>query len=105
MTQEEQLYHAIGQQISGSVSGQMFGKPCYKIKGKAFICFFQQCMVCKLSGAEHAQALALEGALLFDPSGKGRAMKEWVQIPYQHAQEWQSYAQAAATHLNNVLSS
>ncbi|MGZ5242711.1 MAG: hypothetical protein ACXWDO_04465 [Bacteroidia bacterium] len=54
----------------------MFGKPCFKIKGKAFISFFQDCLVCKLSGDEHREALSLEGAVLFDPSGRGKPMEE-----------------------------
>jgi hypothetical protein len=102
MTQEETLYHAIGQQLDGAVSGQLFGKPCYKTAGKAFICLFQQCMVFKLSGPVHAEALALEGAILFDPSGRGRAMKEWVQLPYAHAGQWQDYAAHAIAYVHNA---
>ena len=37
-------------------------------------------MVFKLEGDDHAQALALPGAQLFDPMG-GRPMKAWVQVP------------------------
>ncbi|MCB0739092.1 MAG: hypothetical protein KDC92_16400, partial [Bacteroidetes bacterium] len=59
----------------------MFGKPCFKINGKAFESFFQEEMVFKLNGQDHSNALSLNGAQLFDPSGKGRAMKEWVQVP------------------------
>lgn len=73
----------------------MFGKPCYKINGKAFVCFFQECMVFKLTGDTHAMALKLEGAVLFDPSGKGRAMKEWVQVPFAHKKHWTSLTNAA----------
>ena len=64
----------------------MFGKKCFKTGkgGKPFVSFFQDCMVFKLTGADHTQALILEGAHLFDPSGKGRAMKEWVQVPFNH---------------------
>ena len=73
----------------------MFGKPCFKINGKSFIAFFQNCMVFKLSGEAHAEALNLQGAQLFDPSGKKRPMKEWVQVPYAQKSKWTSYAQAA----------
>ena len=50
----------------------MFGKPCYKINGKAFVCFFENCMVFKLKGDAHIDALDMKDAKLFDPSGKGR---------------------------------
>lgn len=95
MEHEEALYLATGHQLQDAAGSQMFGKPCFKIKGKAFICFFQHCMVFKLSGKEHAEALNLEGSVLFDPSGKGRAMKEWVQVPYAHKNKWKKFAQAA----------
>jgi hypothetical protein len=95
MTKEEKLYTEIGQSLEGAEQSQMFGKPCFKISGKAFICFFQDCMVFKLTGDDHATALKLKGAQLFDPSGKGRAMKEWVQVPYEHKSKWKALAKAA----------
>lgn len=54
----------------------MFGKPCFKVNKKAFICFFQNEMVFKLFGEVHKDALSLDGSQLFDPSGKNRPMKE-----------------------------
>jgi len=92
MNQQEKLYTEIGQALKDSVQSQMFGKPCFKINGKAFICFFQDEMVFKLMGDRHAEALSLDGSQLFDPSGKKRAMKEWVQVPYEHKEQWEKYA-------------
>lgn len=77
----------------------MFGKPCYKINGKAFCCFFQNEMVFKLSGEVHSEALAMDGAQLFDPSGKGRAMKEWVQMPFDYREMWGRLAESAAVYV------
>ncbi|MBL7706074.1 MAG: hypothetical protein JNM21_11070 [Taibaiella sp.] len=90
-----QSYEAIGQVMPGTIAGQLFGKPCFKINGKAFICFFREEMVFKLNGPQHRSALSLEGSSLFDPSGKGRPMKEWVQVPFQHRDQWAEYARAA----------
>jgi hypothetical protein len=73
----------------------MFGKPCFKINGKAFVCFFQNEMVFKLSGDAHSEALNLSGSKLFDPSGKGRPMKEWVQVPGVHMEMWIQLAKKA----------
>lgn len=101
MTPTEQQYLETGQQLPDAVQGQMFGKPCFKISGKAFICFFRECMVFKLTGTDHATALKLAGAQLFDPSGKGRAMKEWVQVPFAHAAKWKKLAKAAYDYVNN----
>jgi hypothetical protein len=95
MTQEESLYLQAGRQLKDAQESQMFGKPCFKINGKAFISFFNQCMVFKLSGTTHAEALSLDGSEQFDPSGKGRPMKEWVQVPAAYQDKWSGFAEAA----------
>lgn len=46
--------------------------------------------------AYHAEALSYDGAQLFDPSVKGRAMKEWVQVPYDYVDKWAVFSAAAA---------
>jgi len=66
------------------VSGQMFGKQCLKVKGKAFLALHKESLVFKLSGDMHKEALSQKGAVLWDPSGKGRPMKEWVAIPAEN---------------------
>lgn len=96
MTNEEEYYHKIAGKISESVKGQLFGKPCYKINGKAFCCFFQNEMVFKLSKGTHQTAMSLDGSKLFDPSGKKRPMKEWVQIPFDYQENWKKFTQSAA---------
>ena len=70
MTKEEELYVFIGENLPDAKQSQMFGKPCFKINGKAFICFFQNEMVFKLTGENHSEALSFDGTQLFDPSGK-----------------------------------
>lgn len=99
MSAAEEDYIIVGQQIADAEQSRMFGKPCFKIKGKAFTCFFEECMVFKLNGPAHQAALALKGAVLFDPSGKGRAMKEWVQVPVAHKSKWPELAKAACTYV------
>lgn len=73
----------------------MFGKPCFKVNGKAFICFFQNEMVFKLQGDNHKAAIGLKGSQLFDPSGKKRPMNEWVQVPFAHSDRWEKFAEEA----------
>ncbi|MBX2904519.1 MAG: hypothetical protein KF744_00685 [Taibaiella sp.] len=99
MTKEEKAYLEAGRSIIGAEESQMFGKPCFKTGGKAFISLFENEMVFKLNGDNHIAALALKGARLFDPSGKGRAMKEWVQVPYTHKAKWKTLAEAAAAYV------
>lgn len=96
---EEETYLNIGKKIKEAQESQLFGKPCFKINGKAFICFFQNCMVFKLTGSQHSEALNLSESQLFDPSGKKRPMKEWVQISRLHEKLWPKYAKAALSYV------
>lgn len=75
---------ALFAQTNGVETGQMFGKPCIKVHGKAFLSQHKECVIFKLTGTVHGTALALTGAHLWDPSGKGRPMKEWVAVPGSH---------------------
>jgi hypothetical protein len=79
--------------------GQMMGMPAIKRSGKMVGGFSNSegAMVFKLTDAEaREQALALDGAHLFDPSGGRRApMKEWVVVPATHAGKWPDLAEEA----------
>jgi hypothetical protein len=48
----------------------------------------------KLPKDVHARALKLRGAELFDPSGLGRPMREWVLVPKAHRRRWKELAAA-----------
>ena len=77
---------------------QMMGMPCVKARGKMVLGFSggSEAMVFKLTEPEvHAEALGLEGAQLFDPSGAGRPFKQWVVVPSVHADRWESFAEHA----------
>jgi hypothetical protein len=73
--------------------GQMMGMPCIKAGGKMIIGIWNEEMVFKLpDDSVRNEALALDGAHLFDPSEKGRPFKEWVQVPAAHMSEWAKLA-------------
>jgi hypothetical protein len=75
---------------------QMFGKPCLKVNGKAFVAWFHaEEMVFKLDEESRTAALKLAGARNWDPSGKGRPMKEWIAVPPAHARRWRALAAKA----------
>jgi hypothetical protein len=82
----------------GAQLSQMMGMPVVKVDGK-LICGwerFEDAMVFKLpDAAAHADAMALEGAHLFDPTGKNRPFKEWVVVPAAHASAWPRLAERA----------
>ena len=77
---------------------QMMGMSCVKARGKMVAGFSKSegAMVFKLPDQDaHARALALDGAHLFDPSGKGQPFKEWVVVPEAHADQWESFSHEA----------
>ncbi|MEH6994782.1 hypothetical protein V7075_19055, partial [Neobacillus drentensis] len=58
--------------------------------------FYENEMVFKLPPEKHEQALAMEGAHLFEPMS-GRRMKDWVSVP--NPDEWEELAQEAMNFL------
>ena len=99
---EETLFYAIGEKLEGAVKSQMFGKPCFKIGGKAFISFLDNAAMFKVTGETHSDVLGLSGSRLFDPSGKDRPWKQWVQVSFEHSDKWADYANAAAEYVGGV---
>ena len=104
MSAEKQFEQLI-QHLSGNkdvVLSQLFGKPCLKVKGKAFAALHKTTLVFKLSGGAHKQALSQPGAILWDPSGKGRPMKEWVAIPAETLTDAQALSNHALKYVGAV---
>jgi hypothetical protein len=86
----------------GVVRAKMFGMPSVKVNGNAFMGFEKGEMVFKLRGEDHVRALAAPGASLFDPSGRGRPMKEWVSIPATASNLWTDFADAALAYVSGL---
>lgn len=82
-------------EAAGAARRSMFGMPCVKVAGKAFAGRFGDAIVVKLRGAPHEAAIQLAGAVLFDPSGAGRPMKEWVVVPSSQRKRWAELGQLA----------
>jgi hypothetical protein len=62
------------------VKASMFGMPGIKRRGgKAFCGLYGDDMIFKLDGEDHARALKLDGARLFEPMA-GRQMKAWCRF-------------------------
>jgi hypothetical protein len=98
-------YDAVAGEVtatSSAITGKMFGMPCLKNNGKAFAGFYQDAMVFKLKAPRHGEALALSGAHLFDPSGRDRPMKEWVEVPFEHASRWLKLAREALQYVDEA---
>ncbi|MHA3914710.1 TfoX/Sxy family protein [Halovulum sp. GXIMD14793] len=81
------------------VAGQMFGKSCLKVGGKAFAALQGDFLVFKLTGDMQAKALSEDGACLWGPSGAGRPMKEWVAVPADGLHDFSEYSEAALNYV------
>jgi hypothetical protein len=86
---------AAGLAGAGVKASTMFGMPTLKVNGKAIGGLWGDAMTFKLGPEALAEALRIEGAHQFDPSGLGRPMKAWVVVPADQATEWQRLAQLA----------
>ena len=86
---------AAGLAGAGVKASTMFGMPTLKRNGKAIGGLWGDAMTFKLAPDTLAEALRLEGAQQFDPSGLGRPMKAWVVVPLAQSREWDRLAQLA----------
>jgi len=108
MNQAEKYFEELSNDLSQQpniISGQMFGKRCLKVHKKAFLALFKEALVFKLSGSAHKEALQMPGATLWDPSGKKRPMKEWVEVPSQNADKWNELTKEAVDYVESLRSS
>ena len=89
MTKAQQYFEEIIEKNKDATLSQMFGKPCGKINKKAFVSFFEDEMVFKIGRDEIEDVIKkYKGAKKFDPSGKKRPMKDWLQVPFAHKKDW-----------------
>jgi hypothetical protein len=102
MNEEKRLFDKLADELVKQPNverGLMFGMPIVKVNGNAFMGFNKGNATFKLNGKPHADALRVNGAVLSDPSGRGRPMKEWVEIPPDESTQWEKYAQLAMTYV------
>ncbi|XDD51195.1 DUF773 domain-containing protein [Leptospira sp. WS92.C1] len=85
--------------------GKWFGLESLNLNGKPFAAFFQGELVFKIGAEKIAQILSqYPGAKLFDPSGRDRAMKDWLQIPAGFENDWSQLAESALSFLISASS-
>lgn len=76
---------------------QMMGRPSIKAGGKVIACYESRgSMAFKLPDeAEQENALALDGARIYDPANNGRVMGGWIEVPAVHEAKWPELAETA----------
>lgn len=90
---------------AGAVDGKMFGARAITLQQKAFACLKNDQIALKLGAdtPEHAAALALPGAELWDPSGKHKPFKDWVALGLDQDAELSDLAASALEYLAGTL--
>lgn len=80
----------------GVLPGALFGARSLTVDGTAFACLKGDRLAVRLGAgsAAHGRALALDGAAVFDPSGRGRPFRDWVAVPVAESDEWGRLAEA-----------
>ena len=102
MSPAELLYHEIAANLADARESKMFGAKCLKApNGKAFSLYWHECMVFKLHGEAASEALSLDGAQLFTPA-EGRPMGGWIQVPFDYADRWNEFAEAALAYVREI---
>ncbi|MBA3532156.1 MAG: hypothetical protein H0T73_09575 [Ardenticatenales bacterium] len=104
MTTSEEQYEEVVDELVFTeqvTPGKAFGMPCLYANGYLFAGLEAGELVMKLPEPERTRALKLPGASLFDPSGRDMPMREWVQVPVQHAALWNELAHAALAYIRS----
>jgi hypothetical protein len=66
--------------LAGDVERSVwFGTPAAKVDGKVFVCLWRGALVARLGAEEVDLRVLSRDGVRFDPSGKGRAMKDWLE--------------------------
>jgi hypothetical protein len=85
---------------AGCRRGKMMGRPMVAM-GRRMVVFLREGSLgvrLVVGTSTHAEALRLPGAELFRP-GRDRTFRDWVMIPYAHAERWPEFAFAAVERL------
>jgi hypothetical protein len=89
----------------GVTRSAMFGRKGMMADGKVIACYLDDSVAFKLIAGtpEHAEAMALAGADLWEPGGMGRKFKDWVRVPESHEDTWGRFAEVALRRLRQKL--
>ena len=104
MTEAEELFHKITNEVPDAIEGKLFGAKCVKLNnGKTAAIFWKDNMLFKLDEKAQQEALNLEGSKigthLYDSN---RPMKGWISIPFKHYQTWADFTKLAIEFVKTI---
>ena len=105
---EHQLYGEVVQALLSDprvTEASLFGMPALKVGGKAFAGLWEKQLVVKIGAPRTEELLKAKAGKSFDPSGRGRPMKEWIAIKEPAAQarkKWLALAEEAKAFVDRV---
>ncbi len=98
---EHQLYGEVVQALLSDprvTEANMFGMPALTVGSKAFAGLWRKQLVVKIGVPRVQELLKAKAGKQFDPSGRGRPMKEWIAVkePESNAKKkWLALAEEA----------
>ena len=105
---EHKLYSEVVQALLSDprvTEASMFGMPTLKVGGKAFAGLWEKQLVVKIGLPRAQELLKTRAGKPFDPSGRGRPMKEWIAIKEPAAQarkKWLALAEEAKAFVSHA---
>jgi len=97
MRESNDSYEAVVEELCADPAverTQMMGMPSVKLAGKLFAGVWDGDLVVKLGRTRVEELVAAGRAAAFDPSGRGRPMKDWALVP-EPADDWLALAEEA----------
>jgi TfoX/Sxy family transcriptional regulator of competence genes len=79
-------------------AAKMMGNPSIKLGSKMFGGLYDGDLIVRIGRERVSELVASGRAAPFDPSGRGRAMKDWAQVP-ELADDWLALAEEAKAFL------
>ncbi|MDQ6637292.1 MAG: TfoX/Sxy family protein [Candidatus Dormibacteraeota bacterium] len=100
--QEPPAYRAVVESLLSNPAvseARMMGMPALKARGRLFGGLADGCLVVRIGRSRVDELVAMAHAEPFDPSGRGRPMRDWALVR-QSPEGWESLAHEALTLLD-----
>ena len=104
MTQSQERFQQIVNEVPGAIEGKMFGAACIKsTNGKAAAILWKDNMLFKLDETDQLEAQMLEGSSIgYHLYAPEKPMKGWVSLPSIHSDQWANFTKKAVAYVSKL---